>query len=223
MSLFTVTVPARHCAVAHRHGVLEQALPAGRHPRRLGRRLTLVDLREQLLQVSPQEVLTDDGVQVRVSAVVRWSVVDPVAFVEHATDPLGAVYLATQVAIRDGLAALTVDDLTSRGARLPVAELTGAVAVVARQVGVGVAEVVVRDVIVPHEVRAATLELVTARTRGAAQLEAARAETAALRSLANGARLLEDHPALARIRLVQAVPPGSRVVVGLGVASAGED
>src|SRR6476661_2107300 len=126
MSLFTVTVPARHCAVAHRHGVLEQVLPAGRHTRRAGRRLTLVDQREQLLQVAPQEVLTEDGVQVRVSAVVRWSVVDPVAFVEHSTDPLAAVYLATQVAIRDGLAELTVDELTSRGARLPVAELAAA-------------------------------------------------------------------------------------------------
>ena len=56
MSLFTTTVPARHCAVAHRHGVLERVLPAGRHARRLGRRLTVVDLREQLLQVAPQEV-----------------------------------------------------------------------------------------------------------------------------------------------------------------------
>ena len=223
MSLFTTTVPARHCAVAHRHGVLERVLPAGRHARRLGRRLTVVDLREQLLQVAPQEVLTDDGVQVRVSAAVRWSVVDPVALVEHSVDPLGAVYLATQVALRDGLAGLTVDDLTSRGARLPVADLTAAVAVVAQQVGVGVAEVVVRDVIVPHEVRAATLELVTARTRGAAGLEVARAETAALRSLANAARLLEDHPALARIRLVQSVPPGSRVVLGVGIAAADDD
>ncbi len=216
MSLFTLTVPARRCAVVHRHGVLEQVLPAGRHGRRLGRRLTLVDLREQLLQVSPQEVLTEDGVQVRVSAAVRWSVVDPVAFVEHSLDPLAAVYLATQVAIRDGLAGLTVAGLTSRGARLPAAELSTAVAVVAQAVGVGVAEVVVKDVIVPHEVRSAALELVTARVRGAAQLEAARADTAALRSLANGARLLDEHPALARIRLVQAVPAGAKVVVGLG-------
>jgi hypothetical protein len=56
--------------------------------------------------------------------------------------------------------------------------------------------------------------LVSARTRGQAQLEAARAETAALRSLANGAKLLDEHPALARLRLVQALPPGSSVQLG---------
>ena len=75
-------------------------------------------------------------------------------------------------------------------------------------------EVVVKDVILPGDLRAAYAELVSARTRGQAQLEAARAETAALRSLANGAKLLDEHPALARLRLVQALPPGSTVELG---------
>ena len=73
----------------------------------------------------------------------------------------------------------------------------------------------VKDVILPHELRAAYAELVTTRTHGQAQLEAARAETAALRSLANGAKLLDDHPALARLRLVQALPHGSTLKVAL--------
>ena len=55
----------------------------------------------------------------------------------------------------------------------------------------------------------AGVELLTARTRGLAQLESARAETAALRTLANGAKILEDHPALAKLRMVQAIPMGS--------------
>ena len=58
--------------------------------------------------------------------------------------------------------------------------------------------------------------MVTARLRGAAALEAARAETAALRALANGARLLDEHPALAQLRLVQSAPPGTRLVLQLG-------
>jgi hypothetical protein len=57
---------------------------------------------------------------------------------------------------------------------------------------------------------------VTTKTRGLAQLEAARAETAALRSLANGAKLLDEHPALARLRLVQALPYGSKLELTVG-------
>ena len=64
------------------------------------------------------------------------------------------------------------------------------------------------------DLRSAYAHLVSARTRGQAQLEAARAETAALRSLANGAKLLDEHTALARLRLVQALPPGSSVQLG---------
>jgi hypothetical protein len=74
---------------------------------------------------------------------------------------------------------------------------------------------VVKDVILPPELRSAYAELVTSRTRGQAQLEAARAETAALRSLANGAKLLDEHPALARVRLVQALPYGATLKVAL--------
>ena len=215
MSLIRFTIEPRHCALRYRHGVLEQVLPAGRHRRLRGQRLVVLDLRERLLPMAPQEVLTSDGVSLRVSAVVRWSVGDPVAFAEVSDDPAATVYLAAQVALRDALATLTADDVVGRGAALPAARITAATAEVAHRVGAEVAEVVVKDVIVPVELRAAAAELATARRRGEVQLEAARAETAALRSLANGAKLLDAHPALARLRLVQAAPPGTRIVIGV--------
>ena len=223
MSLTKFTIEPRHCALRYRHGVLEQVLPAGRHRRLRGQRLVVLDLRQRLLQLAPQEVLTSDGVSVRVSAVVRWSVGDPVAFAEVSDDPAATVYLAAQVALRDALATLTADGVVGRGAALPAASITAATAEVSRRVGVDVAEVVVKDVIVPVELRAAAAELATARRRGEAQLEAARAETAALRSLANGAKLLDAHPALARLRLVQSAPPGTRIVLGVPDTSAPAD
>lgn len=78
-----------------------------------------------------------------------------------------------------------------------------------------VADVVIKDVVLPGELRAAAMELATAQQRAAIQLEQARAETAALRSMANAAKLLDDHPALARQRLVQAAGPGARLVLQL--------
>jgi regulator of protease activity HflC (stomatin/prohibitin superfamily) len=216
MSLFHVTIAARQVGLEYRHGALTRVLAAGRHRKRFGARVTRVDLRESLLQVSPQEILTTEGIGVRVSAVVRWSVAEPVAFVERTTDPLGTVYLAAQVALREALAGRTVEELGGRRAVLDETALTGAVAGVAQTVGVQVHEVVVKDIIVPADLRHAATEVVTARSRGAAQLEAARAETAALRSLANGAKLLDAHPALAQLRLVQAAPLGSQLVLHVG-------
>lgn len=50
-----------------------------------------------------------------------------------------------------------------------------------------------------------------------AALERARGETAALRAMANGAKLLADHPELAQLRMVQAAAAhGGSVVLHLG-------
>jgi regulator of protease activity HflC (stomatin/prohibitin superfamily) len=220
MSILTITVTARECVLHYRHGRLVQVLRTGRHRRGLGSRYVRVDLRESLVAVAPQEVPTADGVSVKVTAAVRYSVDEPQVFVEQSADPVGLVYLATQVAIRAALSGLSLDELVARGAAVPSTDITAAVRLVATGVGIAVAEVVVKDVIVPAEVRHAAVELVTARRQGAAQLELARAETAALRSLANGARLLDSHPALAQLRLVQSAPAGTRLVLRVGAGPA---
>jgi SPFH domain / Band 7 family len=85
------------------------------------------------------------------------------------------------------------------------------------EIGVELLSVDVRDVMVPAELKRAYAAVVTARHEGAASLERARGETAALRSLANAGRLLEDHPGLLSLRLVQELGahPGNTVVLGL--------
>jgi len=212
MSLFTttLTVPAHERAVEYVDGVCTRVLEPGRH--RTARRATYqrVAVLERIVTTAPQDVLTSDGVSVRVTAAVRWKVSDARRFVETVVDPAAVVYLAVQIALRDALVAVDVDVLV-REARLAGDALLERARAAGASVGIDVVEVVVKDVILPPELRSAYAELVTARTRGLAQLEAARAETAALRSLANGAKLLDDHPALARLRLVQALPYGSKL------------
>ena len=218
LSLAT-TVEARTCAVLYRHGVRVGVLAAGRHRRPYGSVVVPVDLRERILAVAPQDVPTADGASVRVTAAVRWTVTDPVAFVEVADDPTAVLYLATQVALRETLAAVETDRLARRGT-LPLDEVLAAVQAAGAAVGVSVQDVVLKDVLLPAEIRGAATALIVARQRGAAVLEEARAETAALRSLANGARLLDAHPALAQLRLVQSVPPGTRLVLTVGPGAA---
>jgi regulator of protease activity HflC (stomatin/prohibitin superfamily) len=217
MSIFTtttLTVFAQERALEYVDGVCTRVLAPGRH--KTARRATYhrVPVLTRIVTTAPQDVLTSDGVSVRVTAAVRWRVADPQRFVETVTDAAAVVYLAVQIALRDALVAVGVDALV-REARLAGDALVDRARAAGAAVGIDVVEVVVKDVILPPELRAAYAELVTTRTRGQAQLEAARAETAALRSLANGAKLLDDHPALARLRLVQALPYGSTLELGL--------
>jgi regulator of protease activity HflC (stomatin/prohibitin superfamily) len=222
MSLFTLTVPTQESVLEYVDGRLTRVLEPGRYRTRRRASYVRVDRRERLGQTAPQDVLTADGVSLKVTAAYAWSVAEPVVFHEAAAQPDGLVYLAVQVALREALASLDVDAVLTTGRRAVAESVTAAAGAAGTAVGVEVREVVLKDVILPPELRVAYAELVTARHKGKAQLEAARAETAALRSLANGAKLLEDHPALAQLRLVQALPYGSQLKVTLpGVSSSG--
>ena len=207
----TLTVQPWEVALERRAGEPTRVLRPGRHRTRRRATYQSLDAREQLGVVPTQEVLTADGLSVKVSAVFLWSVADPVGHTERVRDPVGAVYLAVQLALRDALVSLDAEALV----RTPRTGLATGVRdraeAAAGEVGIGLRDVVVKGVVLPEDLRAAYAELVVGRHRAQAQLEAARAETAALRSLANGAKLLEDHPSLAQLRLVQALPPGSRV------------
>ena len=209
------TVRPHERVLAYRDGRLLGVLEPGRHRRRTRTELVRVDVRERIVTLAPQEVLTSDGVSLRVTAVLVWAVADPVTFHERSESPDAVVYLAAQLGLREALAGLDVDTVLTSGRRAVADSVTATAASAGGSVGIAVREAVVKDVLLPPELRSAYAELVSARQRGKAQLEAARAETATLRSLANGAKLLDEHPALARLRLVQALPYGSSLTVTL--------
>lgn len=218
MAKFTVNEGWR--AVVRVDGRTVTVLGPGRHqlPRRgwAGRReVCEVDVRRRLLVVAGQELSTLDTPGVRVTVAVSWRVADPVAFLDVAADPVDEVRLGVQVALRDGVARRSLDDLTTARADL-AAELLETVAPRGGDVGVVVERVELRDVTPPGEVRRALLAVQTARHEGLAALERARGETAALRALANGARTLAENPALVQLRTAQVVAAaGGEVVLRL--------
>jgi regulator of protease activity HflC (stomatin/prohibitin superfamily) len=178
--------------------------------------IRVVDVRPGSMAIGGQEVLTSDGVAAKVSLVVRSVVGDPVAMLTGDRDANTTLYLAVQLGLREVVARRTIEDvLASRTTIGPeVAEL-----VAGRMAGLGieVLGVDVRDVMVPTELKRAFAAVVAARREGAASLERARGETAALRSLANAGRLVADNPGLLSLRVVQELSGGGNtVMIGLG-------
>jgi regulator of protease activity HflC (stomatin/prohibitin superfamily) len=219
MSLINrMTVEAGKCALVYRDGTLSRVLRSGTHRLYGAVSIVAIDLRERLVTLAPQEVLTTDAVSLRVTVALRIVVTDAVAYVEKADDPVAGVYLAAQIALRDIAVGLTAEEVMRRSTRIDAAAIRDAARDAGARTGIDVLDAYVKDVIVPAEIRTAAMQLVTAKTRGAAQLEAARAQTAALRALANAGKLLDAHPALAQLQLVQHVPHGSRVVLAMGGA-----
>ncbi|MBU9762797.1 slipin family protein [Mycobacterium sp. TNTM28] len=219
MGIFTfnrITVSAGQCALEYVDGTLRRVLPPGRHRIDVAASVMRVEMREQMLTLAPQEVLTSDAVTLRITVALQFKVTDAVVHTEAAADPMAAVYLAAQIALRDIVAGATADEVMQRGNRIDAEAIAAAAQAAGARAGVEVVAAYVKDVIVPAEIRAAAMQLVTAKAVGAAKLETARAETAALRALANAGKLLDAHPALAQLQLVQRMPYGSKVVLALG-------
>ncbi|GAB4083050.1 hypothetical protein GCU67_08250 [Modestobacter muralis] len=199
--------------LAYRDGRFVEVLGPGRHRRPRWRRRTVrVVVRPRLLVVPAQEVLTGDGLTVKVSLLATCRTTDPRRWHEAVEGADGFVYAALQVALREAVAGRTLDELLTAREDPPEA-LRASVAPRAEAVGVTVEDVAVRDVMVPAELRRAAAGVATARAEGLAALERARAEVAATRALANAARMVAEQPGLLQLRTLQAVETGGATVV----------
>lgn len=202
--------------LVYRDGRFATELPPGRH--RLPwwgwrRRYTArVSVRPRLLVVGMQEVLTGDGLSVKVSLTSTVRVVAARTWHEAVEDPTAFLYTALQVALREAVAARTLDELLADRSEVPE-QMRSAVAGTAAAVGLAVDALALRDVVVPAELRRAAAEVATARAQGLAALERARSEVAATRALANAAKLVDTHPGLLQLRTLQAVEVGGATVV----------
>lgn len=221
-------VPEAHVGLLYRSGRFSQTLAAGGHwVWRWARELTLVDLRERILAVASQELLSKDHVPVKLSAACRFAITDaPLAM--HGVEKYQAnLYLAIQLVLRDAVAELSVDELLQQRTALGE-HLRDRVGARAQLVGLEVRDVAVKDVILSGELKRALGAPYLARQEGQAMLERARGEQAALRSLANSARLLDGNPNLLQLRLLAAVEgaakgPGVTLVLGGNPPPGGTD
>lgn len=175
-----------------------------------------LDIRPAFVSVPGQDVLTADGVTLRVSLAVEYEIVDPDQAVNSVEDFRNALYLTVQLALRDLVGATEVDELLSSRADIG-RTLLARTAPEIEKFGVKVASVELKDIMFPGDLKRMMAQVVQARKEGQAALEKARGETAALRSLANAARLMEGNPALMQVRLLQqlAGSSGNTVVLGL--------
>lgn len=78
-------------------------------------KLTLVDMREQVVDVPPQDVITQDNVVVEVDAVVYYEITDPVKVTYNITDFYIAATKLAQTNLRNLIGDMALDEsLTSR-------------------------------------------------------------------------------------------------------------
>lgn len=179
-------------------------------------RVTLIDIRQAYTIIPSQELLTADSMSVKMTLAVQYKVVDAYAAINMVDSYISALYTVTQLALRDIVSSMKIDELMS--ARQKVAdELYTAVSGKAAEFGLELITANIRDLMVPGEMKKVMSQVVKAQKEAQAALEKARGETAALRSLANAAKMVEDAPTLMQLRLLQSIgeSTGNTVVFGM--------
>ena len=198
-----VVVHPHEAVLAHKNGRDLGRLAPGVHRFFLGDLvLRRFDLRETLTRVAGQEMLTRDRVPAKFSLLLRYRVVDPLRARDAGADLEGRVHADAQLALRDAVALFELEELLANRAALSE-RLVHAVRERLAAIGLEVLDAAVQDVIVGGELKRAFGEVARARAEALAKLERARGEAAALRKLANAARLLQEHEGLERLKTLE--------------------
>ncbi|ASP33912.1 slipin family protein [Labrenzia sp. VG12] len=204
-----VTAPVTEGSVAllFIDGVLTQVLEAGVHAFwKAGRTVTqkVIDLKRQALDVTGQEVLTLDRVTIRINLSAEYRVVDPVKAATEVKDFTDTLYRALQVVFRKQLGALKLDQILERKGEVN-AEAAEKIRTDMAAIGVEVSDIILKDVVLPGEMREILNKVVTAEKEAEANVIRRREETNATRSLLNTARVMAENPVMLRLKELEAL------------------
>lgn len=207
-------------ALLFQHGRYLRTLAPGQH--RLwsaGHEVKRVDTRTQTLLVQGQELLTADQVVLKVNALATFRVADALTMHRASADPAGSLYLEVQLALRQVVAADAAETFLQQKTGLGE-KLMALIAPAAAALGLKTERVDIRDVMLPADLKRSYMSALQQRQEAQASLEKARAETAALRTLANAAKLMRDNPELLQLRYLQTLQDvgssvGNTLVLGL--------
>lgn len=162
------------------------------------------DKREQLLDVSGQEMLTKDKVSLRVNLSAGFQVTDAELLVSKVKSHEAFVYRELQFALRETVGTRTLDELL--GDKDAIGALVRKqVAPKLAEAGMQLHSVGIKDIILPGEMKTILNQVVQAEKVAQANLIKRREETAATRSLMNTARLMADNPTLLRLKELEAL------------------
>ncbi len=165
-------------------------------------RIVRLSLRTLVHDVPPQDVITRDGVSVKVSAVVYFRVVEPRKAVVEVENYLYATSQLSQTTLRSVLGQAELDDLLSQRERLNQ-QLQHILDTETEPWGIKVSAVEVKNVDLPQEMQRAMARQAEAEREKRAKIIHAEGELQASEKLAQAAAVIEREPAAMTLRYLQ--------------------
>ncbi len=219
--LITYTVDEGFVGMLFLDGNMSKTLTPGKHVfwrKSADVKILHVDLRESVLDVSGQEIITKDKVTLRLNGLTTYKVIEPEKAVTVVENYIQSLYRETQLALRAIVGTWEIDTLLADKDTLA----TKVRDILERRVsslGLKIVGFGVRDIILPGDMKELLNKVVESRKAAEANLITRREETAAMRSQANTAKILESNPTLMRLReleLLEKVAASSKLKIICG-------
>ena len=163
-----------------------------------------VDTRLTTLNITGQEILTQDKVSLRINFVCNYRVTDYVKILTEIDDFAEQIHIAAQLALREYVGKYKLDEILENKDQMSkfvfekLKEKEQALFVEIVDAGV-------KDVILPGEIREIMNTVLVAEKRAQANVITRREEVASTRSLLNTAKLMEENPTLYKLKELEYV------------------
>ena len=176
------------------------------------------DLRMQYVDISGQEIMTNDRVTLRINAIVHYHIVDPLKSVSKSDDLLQTLYRESQLVLRSIIGIYDLEKLlTDKNSLIDLLESN--LAAKTKELGIAIDSFGIRDIILPGDMKELMNKVIEAKKMSEANLISRREEIAAMRSQVNTAKMIEDNPTLMRLKeleVLEKIAVNSKLQVLLG-------
>jgi regulator of protease activity HflC (stomatin/prohibitin superfamily) len=195
-------VPSEHVGMLHIDGVFEKSLASGFHAYWHGGKrvsMTILDTRLTTLEITGQEMLTQDKVPLRVNVTAGYKIVNGPLVISSLNDYKDFIYKEIQFALRAAIGSKTLDGLLENKTETDT-QILGYMQQKAMVQGIEMVSLGIKDLILPGEIKTILGKVVEAEKAAQANVIRRREETAATRSLMNTSKVMEDNPVALRLK-----------------------
>jgi len=165
-------------------------------------KMVKVSLRTVVMDVPPQDIITQDNVSVKVNAVVYFRVMDPQKAIVEVENFLMATSQFSQTTLRSVLGQSELDDLLSQREKINQ-KLQQIIDTHTEPWGIKVSNVEVKQIDLPQEMQRAMAKQAEAERERRSKIIAAEGEFQASQRLADAAKILSDQPSALTLRYLQ--------------------
>jgi len=165
-------------------------------------KMVKVSLRTVVMDVPPQDVITQDNVSIKVNAVVYFRVIQPQKAVVEVENYLIATSQFSQTTLRSVLGQSELDDLLSQREKINH-KLQQIIDTHTEPWGIKVSNVEVKQIDLPQEMQRAMARQAEAERERRSKVIAAEGEYQASQRLADAAQILSNEPSALTLRYLQ--------------------